>query len=263
MTRAAIDALRTERALLLDVLHSLTDAEWEAPSACAGWRVQDVVAHQASSMRMVVDPASIPPGGGDDFEADAELPVAARSEWSHGDVLGEYEEYSAAAIEALAGAQDLPGADMLIPLANLGTHPLHLLADAIAFDHYCHLRNDLLAPRGSLHRPRPSDDSALAPTVTWFWAAYPQQGAQALTFLDRPVAFRLTGTGGGEWTLSRRVDGALEVAAEIAPNAAATLTSSTDALVLWGTKRADWRDHVDIDGDVEYATRVLDVMKFV
>ena len=49
MTRAAIDALRTERALLLDVLHSLTDAEWEAPSACAGWRVQDVVAHQASS----------------------------------------------------------------------------------------------------------------------------------------------------------------------------------------------------------------------
>jgi len=263
MTRAAIDALRAERSLLLDVLHSLTDAEWDAPSACAGWRVHDLIAHQASSLRMVVDPASIPAGGGEDFEADAELPVAARRAWSHAEVLGEYEEYSTPAIEALAGAQDPPAAEMLVPLANLGTHPLHLLADALAFDHYCHLRNDLLAPRGPLARKRPDYDLALVPTITWFWAAYPQQGADALTFLDCPVAFRLTGTGGGEWTLSRRVDGALESAAEVAPEPAATITSSTDALVLWGTKRADWRDHVAIDGDVEYATRVLDAVKFI
>lgn len=263
MTRAAIDALRTERVLLLDVLHSLTDAEWEAPSACAGWRVHDLVAHQASSLRMVVDPASIPAGGGEDFEADAELPVSARRPWSHADVLGEYEEYSTPAIEALAGAQDPPAAEMIIPLANLGSHPLHLLADALAFDHYCHLRDDLLAPRGPLDRPPPTDDSALVPTMTWFWAAYPQQGASALAFLERPIAFRLTGTGGGEWTLSRVSDGALAVASAITHGTAATVTSSTDALVLWGTKRADWRDLVVIDGDVEYASRVLDVVKFI
>jgi len=263
MTRAAIEALHTERTLLLDVLRSLTTTEWQAPSACEGWSVHDLVSHLASTMRMIVDPASIPAGGGEDFEADAEVPVAQRRASSHAAVLGEYEEYSTSAVEALASAQDPPAAEMPVPMANLGTHPLHLLADALAFDHYCHLRHDLLAPRGPLRRPRPSDDTALTPTMTWFWAAYLQQGASALAFLEHPVAFRLTGTGGGEWTLSRLPDGALAVATEIAPEVAATVSSGTDALVLWGTKRDDWHDHVGITGDVEYATRVLDKVRFI
>lgn len=264
MTHAAVDALRTERALLLDVLRTLTNDEWEAPSACAGWRVHDLVAHQGSSMRMVVDPASVAAGAGEDFEADAELPVADRRAWSHAEVLAEYEQYSEAAIEALAGAQDPPACDMPIPLANLGTHPLHLIADAIAFDHYCHLRDDLLAPRGPVVRPLPSDDSALVPTITWFWAAYPQQGAAELAFLDRPVAFHLTGTGGGDRTLERGADGSLVVTDGIAPGTTATVTSGTAELVLWGTKRAAWRDlGVTAEGDTALAARVLDAVKFI
>lgn len=38
-------AIDTERARLADLLDGLTDAEWETPSLCEGWRVRDVVAH--------------------------------------------------------------------------------------------------------------------------------------------------------------------------------------------------------------------------
>ncbi|WP_280267440.1 maleylpyruvate isomerase family mycothiol-dependent enzyme [Nocardia wallacei] len=37
--------LREERAELVSLLRTLSDAEWEAPSLCTGWRVRDVVAH--------------------------------------------------------------------------------------------------------------------------------------------------------------------------------------------------------------------------
>ncbi|MGH2603948.1 MAG: maleylpyruvate isomerase N-terminal domain-containing protein, partial [Dehalococcoidia bacterium] len=39
------DLFPGERAALLDLLGSLTEEEWEAPTACAGWSVQDVALH--------------------------------------------------------------------------------------------------------------------------------------------------------------------------------------------------------------------------
>ncbi|MBL1077894.1 maleylpyruvate isomerase family mycothiol-dependent enzyme [Nocardia sp. 2] len=37
--------LQAERAELVELLRSLSDAEWETPSLCAGWSVRDVVCH--------------------------------------------------------------------------------------------------------------------------------------------------------------------------------------------------------------------------
>ncbi len=48
---AAVDAMslaREERAEFADLLGTLTPAQWDAPSLCAGWRVRDVVAHMYS-----------------------------------------------------------------------------------------------------------------------------------------------------------------------------------------------------------------------
>ena len=47
----AVDAMglaRAERADLAELLGTLTPAQWEAPSLCAGWRTRDVVAHMFS-----------------------------------------------------------------------------------------------------------------------------------------------------------------------------------------------------------------------
>jgi uncharacterized protein (TIGR03083 family) len=48
---ATVDAMslaHDERADLADLLTTLTPAQWDAPSLCAGWRVRDVVAHMFS-----------------------------------------------------------------------------------------------------------------------------------------------------------------------------------------------------------------------
>ena len=47
------------------------------------------------------------------------------------------------------------------------------------------------------------------------------------------------------------------------PAAAATITSDGHAFVIWGTKRADWRDAVTLDGDQELAERFLDTLNIV
>ena len=44
---AIVPATVRQRRRLLDVLGSLTDDQWEAPSRCDGWRVRDVAAHLA------------------------------------------------------------------------------------------------------------------------------------------------------------------------------------------------------------------------
>lgn len=43
--RNARQQLRAERQELLDLGLTLSPAEWDAPSLCAGWRVRDVLAH--------------------------------------------------------------------------------------------------------------------------------------------------------------------------------------------------------------------------
>jgi uncharacterized protein (TIGR03083 family) len=42
----------TERARLVSALAELTDADWQAPSLCGGWRTLDVLAHIVSTAEM-------------------------------------------------------------------------------------------------------------------------------------------------------------------------------------------------------------------
>ena len=52
MDRSAMwHVLDAERAGLADLLASLSEAEWEHPSLCAGWRVREVAAHLALGPR--------------------------------------------------------------------------------------------------------------------------------------------------------------------------------------------------------------------
>jgi len=45
-------AVEAERRALADVLDTLTPEEWRSPSLCAGWTVQDVVAHMTLTSRL-------------------------------------------------------------------------------------------------------------------------------------------------------------------------------------------------------------------
>lgn len=252
MSEAAIPALRALRDHALSVAKSLTDDEWQLPSDCAGWMVRDVYAHMGGVLHGVVDPAFMRAGDDpNDMESGMEVGVAERRSWPIADVLAEYETYSGQAIDNFAGLQGGEKGAMEIPMGNLGTHPLHLLANAFVFDTYCHLRNDLLAPYGPLDRVPPAASADfLAPTIEWMVAGWPQMCD--LSFMDAPVLVELVGDGGGSFLIGG--DGAPR----------ATVTSTPDAFVRWGTQRRNWRDEgVTITGDESYAAQFLDATNII
>lgn len=264
MSTLAVEGFRAERAAILEVLGSLTPEEWNLPSACTGWAVRDLVAHLGCTLHGVVDPAFLP-----DFssgtEEGMEPPVALRREWTIDEVVAEYETYSDQAADAFAMLQGEPMASSELPMGQLGTHPMSMLASTFLFDSYCHLRHDLLAPGGPLDRAEPPrDEMRLAPTVEWMLAGLPWMCADALATLDRPVALVLDGPGGGSWTIAPGgPDGRVTVTEGAAADVAATATSDTHSFVSWGTRRSPWRDHVTVTGDEGIATRFLDAVNII
>lgn len=274
MTAPGIAGLRASQEDLLTVLRSLGPEEWVEPSDCAGWRVQDVVAHLGSNFQLMVDPSAAPvsPGGeatsppDDPPQAEQlmEALVEPRRAWGWQQVLEEYERYASPAVDALEAMQQEPTASTPLPIADLGTYALHQLADAYAFDHYCHLRVDLLQPVGPLARELPpADEVRLGPAVGWMLAGLPQMSAATLAWADQPLGLRLEGPGGGEWTIAPGGDGALLEVDPGLDGASATATSSSHDFVIWGTQRRGWRDRVRLEGDVGFATRFLDSMQII
>lgn len=78
--------------------------------------------------------------------------------------------------------------------------------------------------------------------------------------LDRPLGLRLTGPGGGEWTL---VPGAPLTVERGLHDSAATATSSASDFVTWGTGRTSWRDRTTVAGDEVYAACILEAVDVV
>jgi uncharacterized protein (TIGR03083 family) len=237
MTQASIDALTGEQQRALELFASLSTDEWALPSGCAGWRVQDVAQHMASVFHSIADPSSIEGGSSDDVEQNAEVPVQARRDWTAQQVMDEYAEWSDKGIAALTMMQAPGMAEMVIPLANLGSHPMHLLGNAIVFDHYCHLRHDIGAavPRAA---DLPRDRDALLATVEWMLAGVPQMCATALAECSGGVNLQFTDI---DRSFSLIPADPLWVVSDGAAGDLPTARTSAHDFISWGTKRADWR----------------------
>jgi uncharacterized protein (TIGR03083 family) len=219
----AIEAVRADRAELLEIGHGLTAAQWQAPSGCPGWSVQDVVAHLASGFWAMVDLSQLPDVTGLPFEQGAEVWVQAKRGLSPAAVLADYEQVSAVGLDRLTG---LAGLDLQVPLGEAGTYPASVFPSAYSFDHYTHIRADLFRPRGPLDgEPPPSDELRIGAALDWIEAALPQQNtaAEAQATLEIDV----TGPGG-------------RVVIFGSGPVKATVTSDGPAFVRWVTQRASW-----------------------
>ena len=260
MTTAVIQALRAEHSHALELIDSLTDGEWALPSGCAGWRVQDVVQHMASVFHSIADPSSIEGGTSADVEENAEVPVQARRDWTTDQVTAEYREWSEKGISAMAGMQEAPLAEMVIPLANLGSHPMRLLANAIAFDHYCHLRHDIGAtiPRAA---DLPHDPLVLEATIEWMLAGVPQMCTETLATCDHGVNLVFTDLEHSAYALRPGADGGLWTVTPGADDSLAVCATSAHEFVSWSTKRSDWRTHVHLSDHV--AAPTLDALNVI
>lgn len=264
MSKEAVVALRLAVDEVKSVVSSLTDEEWSRPSGCAGWSVRDLVAHMSSNYKETVDPSPLP---AEPVQLPAErmmdLLVEPRKDWTNQQILAEYLDYCDKAVDVLASFQDEPLASTVIPLADLGSYPMHQLADAYAFDHYCHLRIDLLAPRGPIERAVPAADATrIGPAVRWMITGMPQMQQNLGASLSAPIVLVLTGSGGGEWTIAPSGSD-IVVTAGASAAAVATVSSSGHDFVDWGTQRSNWRGHCSVTGDESVVARFLDALNII
>ena len=156
--------------------------------------------------------------------------------------------------------------ETMLPMGDLGTHPMAIMPSTFLFDNYCHLRNDILKPNGPIDRPEPPrDEKRLAPTIEWMLAGLPWMCADKLD-VRRPAdhARRSPAAGGGTWSIGPGGDdGRVLVSEGAAPDSVATVTSDSHDFVIWGTQRRPWKTLTTVDGDADYAGRILDVFKII
>lgn len=242
---AALETVRADGAALLDIGAGLTEAQWQAPSGCQGWRVQDVVTHLANLFWMLADPAKLPPLDGVPTEQAQEAAVQARMGMTGAEALADYSAAAGPALEQLAQLETL---DMELPLGDLGTYPAVLGPAAYSFDHYTHIRADLFGPRGPLRgTPPPSDGARLAPVLDWIEAALPQQNQAAA----EACSLRLEVTGAGARSISFG-----------SGQPAAAIRSDGLSFVRWVTQRGSWTEvgaHASGDENALAAARTLKV----
>jgi hypothetical protein len=263
MSRAGLAALASIQRELRAVLHSLDANEWGLPAPAAG-RVADVAARCSAAARQVVRWAEagevFPPGPVG--EAPLAALLAERQGWPPGAVWEEYEDYAESALVALEAAQVQPLASVPLSVPGRGTHPAHLLADALAFDHYCALRHDILQPLGPVSRRlMPAEDSQLGPAIGWLIASLPASHANGIPALVKPIRLELTGPGGGSWVLSNDADGQVLIDEGGSSEVTATVTSSAHAATAWISGRSPWRSSVILAGDVSLAASVLESVR--
>ncbi|HXW88080.1 MAG TPA: maleylpyruvate isomerase family mycothiol-dependent enzyme [Streptosporangiaceae bacterium] len=221
--QTALGSVRADGDALLDIGAELTREQWQAPSGCEGWRVQDVVTHLANLFWLLADPRRLPPLDGLPTEQAQETAVQARRGRSGPAALADYAESRGPALDRLV---ELAGLDLEVPLGDLGTYPAALLPAAYSFDHYTHIRADLFPPRGPLPgQPPQSDAERLASVLDWIEVALPQQNPAAA--LACTLELEVTGTGARSIPFG-------------SGGPAATISSDGPALVRWVTQRGTW-----------------------
>jgi hypothetical protein len=174
VTQAGLASARVSSAQLADIVPLVGDEQWELPSACAGWRVIDVIAHLAALGHEAVEPPAPDATVPKNRERYHDLRVNQRRGWSHAEVIEEWRLFTPRQLETLEAGQEMPQADDPVVVTGLGTYPRHLLANVMAFI-LCHLRYDMLAPGGPLAftLPEPTDE-LVSPAVEFMLAGVPQ-----------------------------------------------------------------------------------------
>lgn len=266
MSEAGVTGLKLMIDDTLAVLRSLDEAQWDAASSCPGWSVKDVALHLAASFTIAVDPAQALAGVTSDVSIEAvnDAMVDAGAHLTPAEVLASYEKQRNDAVAAVTSLQAPDFESHTAVLGDVGTYPVHWFADALCFDHFCHLHFDLLVPRGPVHvAPSTVDAARLSPTLDWLIAVVPQwSGAALAQALTAPVDVLLTGI--VEKRFQLRPGGGDLVEIDLgASGAEALIASDAFEAVAWLTGRTDKAAATTLSGDVDLAGAALSAMRAV
>ena len=262
MTLDRLAALTSERALAVDFLATLSDADWQTPSLADGWAVKDVVAHMGAAAHGFFTPWVLGLLATGDIEKHNDRDADKRRDWEPARVNKEFTTWTKRA-GVLHVALQKPGLRSFpIRLGEVGTYPGKLMTSAIAFDTGLHLRHDIAGALGREVAAR--DANALAVSLEWMLAGLAPMSGEALSWVDRPIELNLVGAGGGTWAITPGKKGRVQVTEGQATDPVAALEGDAATFPVWGTRRQAWRDAgVSIKGDDEVGSRFLDTMKII
>ena len=265
MSYAGIIGMRSAGEDIVTVSSGLTEHEWQTPSAAAGWTVHDVVIHVGALLELLqaaVGGEAAPDLG---IEAINDAVVAQRRDWDPARTVDNLNKQLTQALPVFSSLQEEPTASTQTPMVDLGTYPLHAIADMFTFDMTTHLRYDILAPRGPITRELPPlDDVRLTPSVSWLLGGIPKMQPTLAGHLTAPLALRLTGPAAQEVLISPDADAiTVRPLDSAADKAAATLTSTSEDFLAWSTTRLPWRQLVSIEGDRTVAADFLDALNLI
>lgn len=266
MTMQAVEALEHEIAAVISLSDGWSADQWDAPTRAFGWSRKDVLCHLGAVFQQLCDPDGVPvdPSLG---EHSVDLAVEARRHLVPHEVHDQYVAWGQRALAMLATMQEPDIANRVVPMGILGAHRTHLLANAYAFDHHCHIRHDLDLASGDLW-PHDADPRELTEAaVEWMIAAAPQMCGASFGHLSGSVELQIDGA---VWMLASEPGRGIEIAA---PNdvvdartrlrpVIARIRSSAEDFVLWGTQRVPLTElDVEISGNGRVAQFVIDNFK--
>ena len=265
MTHAGIIGMRCAADDIIAVSSGLSRNEWQTPSSAAGWTVHDVVIHVGALLELLQAAVSGEAAPDLGIEAINDAVVTQRRDWDPARTVDNLNRQLAQGVPVFSSLQEEPMASTQTPMVDLGTYPLHAIADMFTFDMTTHLRYDILAPRGPIARELPAlDDVRLTPSVSWLLGGIPKMQPGLAGQLSAPLALRLTGPAAQEVLISPDAGAitmrALDSAGE---DAAATLTSTSEDFLAWSTTRLPWRQLVSIEGDRKVAADFLDALNLI
>jgi uncharacterized protein (TIGR03083 family) len=260
------DALVAEWASIDGLLRSLTDDEWEAPTALPGWAVRDVVAHLIGTEAMLCgETAPEAPGDGDrpahvrnDIGAFNERWVAALRPLSPAAVL---ERFGAVTTQRVAALRAMSQDDFDAPAwTPVGQATYGRFMQIRLFDCWLHEQDIRQAVGRPGHQGGPCAEGSIDEVV------------RALGFIigkraGAPAGSRITFdlTGPAARTVHVSVDDRAAVVERLDAPATATLRMPAELFVRLAGGRVDPQaglDQVELDGEEDLARRVATNLAF-
>lgn len=263
-----------ERQHLLQLLDTLTDDDWNAPTICPGWSVKDIALHllgddigRISRGRDAFRGAAFVPKGNRDFESELLEFINYRNElWVEAarrisprllcDLLRFMGDETQRYFESL----DLFAIGEPVSWAGLAPAPVWLDIAREYTERWLHHQQI----RDALGRPGLTEPRLFAPVLDTFVRALPHTFRDVQAPVGTHVRFTITGDAGGVWSLVQEGRWALFRDVSAVPQSTVTMDADTAwRLFTKGIFREVALERTKIAGDRSLGLKVLDTVSII
>jgi uncharacterized protein (TIGR03083 family) len=266
----AVDLFPDMQTALLDLLRSLSDAEWDLPTVCPGWSVKDIAQH------LLGDQVGLLSGRRDGYFTPADVSTwdklvvfinLRNDEWVRATrrlsprLICDLLEWSGGALQTYFESLDPFAAGGAVSWAGAGPAPIWLEIAREYTEYWVHQQHI----RDAVHKPGLKEPRFFAPVLAAFVRALPVTYTGVEAAEGTLVKLVIPGDAGGEWHLVREGGRwALYVQTDLKPACVVTL----DAETAWrsftkGISRDEAAARAQISGDQVLGSHLLNTVSII